>query len=51
MRVVDPSRLVVIEQSASVHFMPDISPRAVEEPAAFVPTGETLRSIRAMRRA
>lgn len=51
LRVVDARRLAHIEQSANVRFMPDILPRAVEEPAVFIPGEETRKSLRAMRKA
>jgi len=51
LRVADPLRLALIEQSANVRFMPDSSPRALEEPAVFVPEEETRKSMRAMRKA
>ncbi|MSU49252.1 MAG: hypothetical protein EXS37_09240 [Opitutus sp.] len=51
LRVVDGARLALIEQSASVRFMPDTFPHAVEEPAIFVPCEETRKSLRAMRKA
>lgn len=50
--IADASRLAFIEDSASVRFMPEATPRApVEEPPSFTPEEETRRSLRAMRRA
>jgi predicted ABC-type ATPase len=51
LRVVDATRLAIIERASSVRFMPDNLPRAVEEPAVFVPSDETRASLRAMRKA
>jgi predicted ABC-type ATPase len=51
LRVVDATRLAIIERAANVRFMPDNLPRAVEEPAVFVPSDETRASLRAMRKA
>jgi len=51
LRIVDAVRLAQIEQSTSVRFMPDILPRGVETPAVFVPSEETRKSMRAMRKA
>jgi predicted ABC-type ATPase len=49
--IVDATRLAIIEQSASVRFMPDASAFTVEERADFTPDEVTRRSLRAMRRA
>lgn len=51
LRIVDAVRLARIEQSTRVRFMPDILPRGVETPAVFVPSEETRKSMRAMRKA
>jgi len=51
LRIVDAVRLAQIEQSTSVRLMPDILPRGVETPAVFVPSEETRKSMRAMRKA
>jgi predicted ABC-type ATPase len=51
LRVADAPRLEVIENSASVRFMPEVPKSAVEEPMAFVMGEETRKSLRAMRRA
>jgi hypothetical protein len=50
-QVVDAPRLAIIEQSASVRFMPDTRAQSVEEPMAISFEEETRRSMRAMRRA
>ncbi len=51
LRIVDPTRLAFIERAAQVSFMPDQSTHTAGEPAAFIPSEETRRSLRAMRRA
>jgi hypothetical protein len=52
LRVADAGRLALIEQAASVSFMPDTPKDSlVEEPMAFTPAEETRRSMRAMRKA
>jgi predicted ABC-type ATPase len=52
LRVADAGRLAVIEQAASVSFVPDTPKDThVEEPMAFTPAEETRRSMRAMRKA
>lgn len=51
LRIVDAVRLAQIEQSTSVRLMPDILPRGIETPAVFVPSEETRKSMRAMRKA
>jgi len=49
--VVDAVRLAFIEQSASVRFMPAADPFTLQEQPGFLPSEETRRSLRAMRRA
>jgi len=49
--VVDAARLAQIERSASMRFMPEIPPRAVEEAVAMTFEEETRRSMRALHRA
>jgi predicted ABC-type ATPase len=49
--IADAARLAIIEQSASVRFMPDTPAHTLEEAAAFTPAEETRRSLRAMRKA
>ncbi len=49
--LVDAGRLAFIEASATVRFMPEMRPSAIEEPAAMTFEEETRRSLRAMRRA
>ncbi|HEY8991588.1 MAG TPA: AAA family ATPase [Luteolibacter sp.] len=52
LRVADAGRLALIEQAASVSFMPDTPKDSlVEEPMAFTPAEVTRRSMRAMRKA
>ncbi len=51
LRIVDATRLAFIESSAQVNFMPDQPVHTAEEPAAFIPSEETRRSLRAMRKA
>lgn len=52
LRVADAGRLALIEQAASVSFMPDMPKDSlVEEPVAFTPAEVTRRSMRAMRKA
>ena len=47
----DAVRLALIEQSATVRFMPNAPATAVEEPIMMTPDEESRRSLRAMRRA
>jgi predicted ABC-type ATPase len=49
--VADAPRLALIEDSASVRFMPDPTEPRLEEPAPMTFEEETRRSLRAMRRA
>lgn len=51
LRIIDATRLAFIEHAAQVDFMPDQPVRSAEEPAAFIPSEETRRSLRAMRKA
>jgi len=52
LRVVDPRMLAIIEQAATVSFMPDASDNnLMEEPAALITDEEDRRSMRAMRKA
>ncbi len=51
LRVLDATRLAFIEQSASIRIMPDQPTSTVQESAVFIPSEETRRSLRAMRKA
>lgn len=49
--VADAARLAVIERAASVRFMPETRPSAVEEPDGMSPAENTRRALRALRKA
>lgn len=51
LRIVDATRLAFIERFASVRFMPDQTAPGVQEAAAYIPSEETRRSLRAIRKA
>ena len=51
LRIVDATRLAFIERAAQIRFMPDQPAHTAGEPAAFIPSEETRRSLRAMRKA
>jgi predicted ABC-type ATPase len=49
--VVDAVRIAMVEQMANMRLMPEVPPRAVEEPAAMLFSDETRAAMRALRRA
>ncbi len=49
--VVDAVRITMVEQMANMRLVPEVPPKAVEEPAAMMFSDETRAAMRALRRA
>ena len=49
--IVDPARLASLEQKTGIRLVPEVPPKAIEEPVAPVFSAETRAALRALRRA